>query len=221
MPSDHPRAAHASDHPTHRRSRRWPAALALALAATSLSGCLERTIRITTEPEGALVWLNDVEVGRTPLETDFTFYGTYDVRIRREGFEPIVTSARADAPPQEWPGIDLIAEAIPAKISNTVRWHWVLTPRAETALPREQAESELLARARALRQDAVAGAGANSPNAAPAAADSAAPGQPPEFAPPAPGAQAAPPAEPAAPPAPAPPPADSPAPAAPPASPGS
>ena len=42
-------------------------AFALAGAALLSGGCLERTIKVTTEPEGAVVWINDVEVGRTPL----------------------------------------------------------------------------------------------------------------------------------------------------------
>lgn len=123
----------------------------LGLALVLLPGCLKRTISITTEPEGALVTLNDVEVGRTPLETDFTFYGTYDVRIRREGYEPIVTKAKASVPVQELPGIDLAAEALPVRMHNVVRWHWDLTPRVENAMPKAEAEAAVLDRARELR----------------------------------------------------------------------
>lgn len=126
--------------------------LAMMSAGLCLSGCLKRTISITTEPEGALVWLNDVEVGRTPLETDFTYYGTYDVRIRREGYEPIMTSAKASAPVQEWPGVDLVAEALPVNFHNVVRWHWVLTARVEATAEKGAAEAEILSRARELRE---------------------------------------------------------------------
>lgn len=114
------------------------------------SGCLERTICVTTEPPGALVWINDIEVGRTPLETDFTFYGDYDVRVRREGYEPIVTHAKADTPLQELPGIDLLAEAAPVRFHNRVLWHWSLTPIAESG-SKEGAEGDLVARASELR----------------------------------------------------------------------
>lgn len=183
---------------SHARTLAWHGLIA-AVALTGLSGCLKRTISITTEPEGALVWLNDVEVGRTPLETDFTFYGTYDVRIRREGYEPIVTSAKASAPPQEWPGVDLAAEAIPVTLSNTVRWHWVLTPRQEVTMDKAQSEASVVERARELRSRAT-----------PATTESAAPAQ--EPAPtspdPAPASEPAPAtASPSAPPAPEPAPA--------------
>lgn len=126
-------------------------AIALAPLPLVLGGCLKRTLVITSQPEGAIVWLNDVEVGRTPLETDFTFYGTYDVRIRREGYEPIITSKKADAPIHEAPGVDLIAEAIPVTIHNKVEWHWDLVPLMENTAGKVEAEQALIQRANDLR----------------------------------------------------------------------
>jgi hypothetical protein len=130
--------------------RRTLATAGLVLVALCGGGCLERTICVTTEPPGALVWINDVEVGRTPLETDFTFYGDYDVRVRREGFEPIVTHAKANTPLQELPGIDLLAEAAPVRMHNKVLWHWTLVPIAEGA-NKDGAEGDLVSRASELR----------------------------------------------------------------------
>jgi hypothetical protein len=114
-------------------------------------GCLKRTISVTTDPPGALVWINDVEVGRTPLETDFTYYGDYDVRLRREGYEPIVTHANADTPVQELPGIDLVSEVLPVRLHNVVQWHWDLVPVVESAPGKESAEAGVIARANDLR----------------------------------------------------------------------
>jgi len=127
------------------------AALAVAPAALVLTGCLERTIRVTSDPPGAIVWLNDTELGRTPVETDFTFFGVYDVRLRLEGYEPVTSSRKAKAPFYEYPGIDLIAEAVPARIPTLIEWHFDLIPLAETRLSKPQAEGELLDRAREMR----------------------------------------------------------------------
>lgn len=99
--------------------------VALALAC---GGCLQRRIVVTSEPEGAVVWINDQEVGRTPVETAFTFYGTYDVRVRKEGFEPVSEARKAKSPWWEYPGPDLIASALPMRIRKTVNWHFVLAP---------------------------------------------------------------------------------------------
>ncbi|MCW5766306.1 MAG: PEGA domain-containing protein [Phycisphaeraceae bacterium] len=113
-----------------------------------LAGCTSRVIEVTSEPAGALVWLNDVEVGRTPCEVQFKYYGVYDVRLRREGYEPVTTSRRAEAPPHEWVGLDLLASPLP--ITDRVAWHFVLTPVAESA-DRPAAERDLLERARQMR----------------------------------------------------------------------
>jgi hypothetical protein len=136
------------------------------LALAALSGCVERTIRVTSEPPGAIVWLNNVEVGRTPVETDFTFYGEYDVRLNREGFEPIVTTRDANAPIHEWPGLDLVAAALPFTFSNTVKWHFDMAPTPESIDP-TQAQADLLQRAGEARDRYAAPPPAAVPSAGP------------------------------------------------------
>ena len=104
-------------------------AIAVALAAlVVLSGCVRRTITITTEPPGTLVWLNDREVGRTPVEVDFKHYGTYDVRLEHRGYEPMMTYGRADPPWWDHVVLDLIAELTPADIESRIEWHYVMEP---------------------------------------------------------------------------------------------
>ncbi len=122
----------------------------LVLAALS-GGCLERRVSITTEPPGALVYANDVELGRTPLEADFTYYGTYDVRVELEGYEPLRTKARADVPIYEIPPLDLIAMAMPFEIETNVKWHFVLQPSVESTMDAKDFEAGLMERARAMR----------------------------------------------------------------------
>lgn len=102
--------------------------LFICLAALALGGCIERRMFITSEPEGATVWLNDTEVGVTPVEVDFTYFGVYDVRLRKPGYEPLTTRAEAKAPLHEQPGVDLAAMAIPAKKTTRVDWHFTLEP---------------------------------------------------------------------------------------------
>ena len=125
----------------------------LLVIASALPGCIERRIRITSTPPGALVWVNDVQVGRTPVETAFLFHGVYDVRLHLDGYEPLATSARAKAPWYEFPGVDLLASAAPVRFKNIIEWHFDLDPVAESVLPPDQAEAELLERARRLRTE--------------------------------------------------------------------
>lgn len=124
--------------------------LCLCAFVPLLTGCVERRISITSEPAGALVWVNDVEVGRTPAELNFKHYGKYDVRLELDGYDTLQTIGEASTPWWDFPGPDLVAEAIPSA-KKTIRWHYTLTPTLATAMPREQFESDLIERARALR----------------------------------------------------------------------
>ncbi len=133
-----------------RRARPILLTAAALAGALPLTGCIERTIRVTTEPPGARVWLNDVELGRTPVQTAFTFYGDYDIQIQMDGYEPVQTCRKAKAPVHEWPGIDLVAEALPHRFQNEVHWHFDLEPEAESVTPPEQLDADLIDRAREL-----------------------------------------------------------------------
>lgn len=125
------------------------ASAALALLAIA-GGCAERRLIITSEPAGATVWVNDTELGRTPVSASFLHYGTYDVRLRLEGYEPVVTSARAETPFYEFVGPDLITEAIPTDVVTEIRWNFNLVPAFEKSQDRETFERELIQRAKGL-----------------------------------------------------------------------
>lgn len=123
----------------------------LLVTSLLLPACVSRKIRITSEPAGATVWLNDVEIGQTPAEADFLFYGRYDIRLELDGHEPLWTNRKANSPIYEWPGIDLVAEALPFRFENTVEWHFVLEPALESAADPETVRADLIRRAAELR----------------------------------------------------------------------
>src|SRR5689334_12153842 len=88
---------------SHRSSAmiRRPSLRLLVLLITAgfiASGCVRRTLSITSDPPGALLWLNGREVGRTPVDVDFIYYGVYDVQLVKDGYEPLLSSGHADAP---------------------------------------------------------------------------------------------------------------------------
>ncbi len=95
------------------------------------TGCVRRTIMITSDPEGALVYLNHKEIGRTPVEVDFLYYGGYDVRLVKEGYEPIIARGDGAAPLWDVPPFDLVAEAIPGETRSELHWHYQLSPVSE------------------------------------------------------------------------------------------
>jgi len=127
---------------------RTPTLVLLAVALLYVGGCIQRTITIESDPPGALAYLNDVEVGRTPVSVPFTFYGTYDVRLELDGYQTLQTTAKAEAPLWEAPGPDLIAEALPGNNEVEIKWNFTM----EQAGPVD--EKQLVERARQLRSRA-------------------------------------------------------------------
>lgn len=97
---------------TRRFPLRRTAGLVLSLAIAAQFGCVERTVKINTIPEGATVVLNDQEVGKSPVKVPFTWYGDYDIIIRKEGYKTVQTHHRIDAPWYQWPFVDLFTECL-------------------------------------------------------------------------------------------------------------
>lgn len=131
---------------------RIPGLLGFSFVALVLvsSGCVRRTLTITTEPSGALVWLNDEEVGRSPANVDFLWYGDYDVVARLDGHQTLITHHQIKAPWYQAPGIDFLAEVLyPAWIHDQRQVHFQLAPES---LP-EQAQ--LLQSAEEFREEAL------------------------------------------------------------------
>ena len=96
------------------RRRFWiaPARVAAGLALAALAGCVERTMKIQTEPAGALATVNDEEVGLTPAKMSFTWYGDYDLVFRKEGYETLHTHHRIHPPWFQWIGLDFFTELV-------------------------------------------------------------------------------------------------------------
>lgn len=125
------------------RRRHWCwVTLPAALMALFQAGCVERTARIQTKPSGAMVLVNDEEVGVSPVKFDFTWYGDYDIILRKPGYETLKTHYRIEAPWYQWPPIDLVAEAlIPTMIHDqrtlpTFELQPAQTPTAEELVER-------------------------------------------------------------------------------------
>jgi hypothetical protein len=95
-------------------------------------GCVQRQMTITSQPEGALVYLNGQEAGRTPFQRDFTWYGTYDVRLRLEGHETLQARQKVIAPWWQWPPFDLFAELFP--LTDKRSYAYTLQPVADSAI---------------------------------------------------------------------------------------
>jgi hypothetical protein len=104
---------------------RMGAAVLLGLIA---GGCarIDRTITVTSNPVNALVFLNDQEIGRTPVTRTFKWYGTYDVEVRKDGYETLKTTAPVIAPWWQFLPFDFAAEFVPGTHEDHREFHYTL-----------------------------------------------------------------------------------------------
>jgi hypothetical protein len=100
----------------------------LVLLALLPLGCVQRQLTVMTDPPGAVVWLNDREMGRTPFSRSFLWYGNYDVVVRKEGFQTLKTTAEITAPFWQFVPLDLMTDFLPLRDNQTM--HFSLKPEA-------------------------------------------------------------------------------------------
>jgi hypothetical protein len=121
--------------------------LILAGLCLAAGGCLERQMTITSQPAGALVYVSDVEVGRTPVTLPFTWYGDYDIILRLDGYETLKTHAKIYPPIYEVPPFDLLSELAPWTYRDRRYLDYTLHP---LSLP---ADEKLIQQAENMRQE--------------------------------------------------------------------
>jgi len=111
------------------------------------SGCVQRRLTIRSNPPGALVLVDNYEIGTTPCSTDFTYYGTRKIQLVKDGFETLTLLQPIPTPWYEYPGIDFVSEnLVPGEIRDERVLSFNLQP--QIIVPTEQ----LLGRAENLRR---------------------------------------------------------------------
>jgi hypothetical protein len=107
-----------------------PIMVVVVAAAVLLGGCVERRLTINTRPQGAMVVLNDEEIGQSPATVPFNWYGDYNVRISKEGYETLKTHRRLKSPWYDKFPWDFFAQVIsPKKIRDSYEWTFELSPK--------------------------------------------------------------------------------------------
>jgi len=117
------------------------------LGATALTGCVQRRMTIRSNPPGALVYVDNYEIGRTPVSTDFIYYGTRRIRLEADGYQTYTAEQNFWPPWYEFPGLDFVTENLwPWEIRDERVVDFTLTPQIITPT------DALLARANDLRR---------------------------------------------------------------------
>lgn len=59
------------------------------LMLVSFTGCVQRRLVVRSQPEGAFVSIDNQPIGRTPLSAPYTYSGTRNIRIEKDGFKTV------------------------------------------------------------------------------------------------------------------------------------
>ena len=119
--------------------------LAGCVLVLAMAGCVKRTLTVTSEPSGALVYVSSTEIGRTPVTVPFTWYGHYEIILRREGCQTLKTSEKIMPPYYEVPPLDLFSAIAPWTYHDNREFHYQLTKQVVPS------DKELIGRAEELR----------------------------------------------------------------------
>jgi len=79
------------------RSRRLAILLTLAGALCS-SGCMHRRLTVRSDPPGAAVVIDGEEVGFTPCSIDYTYYGTREITLMKDGYKTLKAPVSLSTP---------------------------------------------------------------------------------------------------------------------------
>ena len=75
-------------------------------------------------PPGALVYVDNYEIGTTPVSTDYIYYGTRRIRLVKDGYATLDIKQWIPPPWYEIIGIDFVSEnLVPAEIRDHLRNH--------------------------------------------------------------------------------------------------
>ncbi len=114
------------------------------------AGCVRRRLNVRTNPPGALVYVDNQQIGTTPCSVDFTYYGTREIRLIKPGYETLTVNQPIPTPWYQYPPLDFISENLVAtKIRDNRTVTYNLAP--QIIVPPQQ----LVDRANQLRQDAL------------------------------------------------------------------
>lgn len=120
----------------------------LCLTLLSTTGCIRRRMTIDSVPRGAMVYVDGKQIGRTPISTDFTYYGTRNIRLELDHYQTLHIRQPVRPPWYQYGGVDFFADNFsPNEVKDQHTWTYTLLP--QTVASRDQ----VLSRADQLRKD--------------------------------------------------------------------
>jgi hypothetical protein len=105
----------------------------LVAAIVAAPGCVQRRMTIRSSPPGALVYVDDYELGTTPVSHDFVYYGTRKVKLVKDGYETLTVRQPFPVPWYQYFPLDFVTEnLLPWEIRDERVVDLAMVPAAST-----------------------------------------------------------------------------------------
>ncbi len=125
---------------------------ALVAGCLATSGCIHRRMTIATDPPGTQVLLDGNPIGTTPVSVDFTYYGTREITLVKDGFETQTIMQKVRTPWYQIVPLDLFTDNfLPFRVTNRHNFLYHMRPK------QHQPEAEFLDRGNAFRSESHIG----------------------------------------------------------------
>ena len=82
----------------------------LVTVALPAHAIVRRRLNVNSNPQGALVYVDNQQIGTTPCSVDFTYYGTREIRLIKPGFETLTVNQPIPAPWYQYTPVDFVSE---------------------------------------------------------------------------------------------------------------
>jgi hypothetical protein len=139
-------------------SVRHVAVMAAALGMLLATGCVQRRMTIRSDPPGALVYVDDYQLGSTPVSHDFVYYGTRKIRLVKDGYETLTVRQPFPVPWYQFFPLDFVTENL---------WPWEIRDERVVTLAMQPAATTPPESVVARAEQARLAAGSLPPVAAP------------------------------------------------------
>ncbi len=121
---------------------RWTGAIVVVLM---LSGCVSRRMMVYSDPPGALVLLEGKEIGTTPVSVDFTYYGTRELTLIKDGYETLTVQQKVAAPWYQMPVVEFFADNFtPGNVTDRQQFRYAMQPQRLVPNAELQRRGEML-----------------------------------------------------------------------------
>ncbi len=97
---------------TRSPRRLRPLICLMLMMAMVAPGCVRRRMLIRSQPAGATVYVDDQEIGMTPVSVEFTYYGTRKVQLIKDGYETLTVKQAFFPPWYQFPVLEFVSETL-------------------------------------------------------------------------------------------------------------